>query len=190
MSLVGAASLAFGLAHPSVVLAPEGEAPAPVEDQHYEKTIRPILERVCFECHGPDVQKGSVRIDDLDPDFVGGFDAEEWHFALDMIQGAEMPPTTSPQMSDQERRAVVAWIEGGLEAVRRENEVRRGRSCAGSTVASSRTRWTSSSASGSTSGATSPGDSKSRMGFTNNGAALQSSPLPASTRSTSWPAAP
>ena len=65
VSLVGAASLAFGLARPSVVLAPEGEAPAPVEDQHYEKTIRPILERVCFECHGPDVQKGSVRIDDL-----------------------------------------------------------------------------------------------------------------------------
>ena len=71
---MGAASSPSGW-RPSVVLAPEGEAPAALEDQHYEKTIRPILERVCFECHGPDVQKGSVRIDELDPDFVGGFDS-------------------------------------------------------------------------------------------------------------------
>ncbi|MEE2940690.1 MAG: DUF1592 domain-containing protein [Planctomycetota bacterium] len=177
VTLVGAASLAFGLARPSVVLAPEGEAPAALEDQHYEKTIRPILERVCFECHGPDVQKGSVRIDELDPDFVGGFDSEEWHFALDVIQGAEMPPTTAPQMSDQERRAVVAWIEGGLEAVRRENEgpsrpvLRR----------LNRRQFTNALDElfglGIDFGRNLPGDSRSRMGFTNNGAALQSSPL-------------
>lgn len=172
LTLLGVASAALGLARPAVVHAPER-----AEDNTYKTTIRPILERVCFECHGPDQQKGQVRIDDLDPDFVEGFDSEEWHFALDMIQGAEMPPTTAPQMSDEERRAVIGWIEDGLEAVRRANEgpsrpvLRR----------LNRRQFTAALDDlfglGIDFGRALPSDSKSRMGFTNNGAALQSSPL-------------
>lgn len=175
-ALGAVAPLALGLARPSVVQAPE-RAAAAEDDVYYRTAVRPILERVCFECHGPEEQKGSVRIDDLDPDFVGGWDAEEWHFALDMIQGAEMPPESSPQMTDEERRAVVSWIEEGLEAVRRANEgpprpvIRR----------LNRRQFTHSLQElfglDVDFGRALPGDSRSRMGFTNNGAALQASPL-------------
>ena len=85
----------------------------------YQETIRPILSQYCFDCHGPEEQKGSVQLDDLNPDFVEGFDAEEWHFALDMIQGAEMPPSKAKQLTDDERRALVGWIEDGLAAAKR-----------------------------------------------------------------------
>lgn len=96
-------------------------APAlPTDD--YEDTVRPILARLCFDCHGETKQKGAVRLDDLDPDFVHGPDAEEWHFALDMIQGAEMPPAKATQFTDEERRAVVRWIEEGLEAAKRARD--------------------------------------------------------------------
>ena len=53
---------------------------------------------------------------------MNGPDAEEWHYALDMIQGAEMPPSKATQFTDEERRAVVAWIEEGLEAARRAQD--------------------------------------------------------------------
>lgn len=176
--LLGGASVGAGLAWPSAVLAPERDAPARApKDDAYRATIRPLLQKYCFGCHGEEKQKGSVRLDNLDPDFVEGFDAEEWHFALDMIQGAEMPPSKAPQLSDDERRALVQWIEAGIEDVKRANAgpaepvLRR----------LNRRQFTNTLQDlfglDIDFGRALPGDAKSRTGFTNNGDALQSSPL-------------
>ncbi len=145
--------------------------------QTYTETIRPILSKYCFDCHGPDKQKGGVQMDDLDPDFVEGFDAEEWHFALDMIQGAEMPPSKAPQFTDEDRRAVVQWIEGSLAAAKRANDgpprpvLRR----------LNRAQYTNTLQDllhlGVHFGDRLPSDAKSKTGFTNNGEVLLASPL-------------
>jgi hypothetical protein len=48
-----------------VVLAPRtgrGQAPEPKVD--FATEIYPILKRACFDCHGPQKQKGSLRLDD------------------------------------------------------------------------------------------------------------------------------
>src|SRR5689334_9927741 len=29
----------------------------------FEREVRPLLEQKCFECHGPDKQKGGIRLD-------------------------------------------------------------------------------------------------------------------------------
>ncbi|MFT6110431.1 MAG: mono/diheme cytochrome c family protein [Planctomycetota bacterium] len=143
----------------------------------YKETIRPILNSYCFDCHGPEKQKGSVQLDTLDPDFTGGHDAEEWHFALDMIQGAEMPPSKAKQMSDAERRALVNWIEDSLEAAKRAS--------AGPTRPVLR-RLNQAQYTHTLQdllhldirfGDRLPGDAKSKLGFTNNGEVLLASPL-------------
>ncbi len=143
----------------------------------YDASIRPILSTYCFGCHGPDKQKGGVQLDVLSPDFLGGGDAEEWHYALDMIQGAEMPPSKATQFTDEDRRALVAWIESGLEAVKRGSEgpqrpvLRR----------LNRAQYTYTLQDllslGIDFGSRLPGDAKSKMGFTNNGEVLLASPL-------------
>lgn len=38
----------------------------------YEKDIRPIFEKSCFKCHGPEKQKGKLRVDSLEATLKGG----------------------------------------------------------------------------------------------------------------------
>ncbi|QDV05987.1 hypothetical protein Poly30_14910 [Planctomycetes bacterium Poly30] len=143
----------------------------------YRETIRPILSTYCFGCHGPGEQKGGVQLDELDPDFVKGYDAEDWHYALDVVQGAEMPPSKAKQLSDDERRALVSWIEDGLEAARRASTgppspvMRR----------LNRSQYTNTLQDllhlGVNFGDRLPGDARSKSGFTNNGEVLLASPL-------------
>jgi mono/diheme cytochrome c family protein len=41
----------------------------------YEKDIKPIFEKSCFKCHGPEKQKGKLRLDSLEAALKGGEDA-------------------------------------------------------------------------------------------------------------------
>lgn len=175
LALLGAA-ISLGVL--SASQEPTGPAPeVQSEADVYTDTVRPILTKYCFDCHGPKEQKAGVQLDDLDPDIADGLDTEEWHFALDMIQGAEMPPAKAPQMSDDESRALVGWIQSGLEDAKRSNDggtdpvLRRlNRQQYAHTIRElldldidfARVL---------------PGDAKSKTGFTNNGETLQASPL-------------
>lgn len=38
----------------------------------YEKNIKPLLEKSCFKCHGPDRQRGKLRLDSLAAALKGG----------------------------------------------------------------------------------------------------------------------
>ena len=70
----------------------------------FEKDVRPVLEKHRFNCHGPEKQKGKVRLDTLNPDLVNSTSAETWHDALDNINLGEMPPEDEPAISDQDQK--------------------------------------------------------------------------------------
>src|SRR3954464_14458653 len=38
----------------------------------YDKDIKPIFEKTCFKCHGPDKQKAKLRVDSLPAPLKGG----------------------------------------------------------------------------------------------------------------------
>ena len=87
---------------------------------HYENDVRPILNRLCLDCHGPEKQKGDLRIDELSTDFVGGGDADTWHDALDQLHLGEMPPAKAePQPTEQERKILSRWLDAGLKEAAR-----------------------------------------------------------------------
>jgi hypothetical protein len=88
----------------------------------FQEDVRPLLEQHCFGCHGPEKQKGKIRLDQLDPDMVNGNAAETWHDALNMLNRGEMPPEDEPQLSAGERRKLVGWLTSEL---RRAAEARR-----------------------------------------------------------------
>ena len=51
----------------------------PASDQKgvtYAKDIRPIFEQTCFKCHGPEKQKGKLRLDSLEAVLKGGEDGK------------------------------------------------------------------------------------------------------------------
>ncbi len=97
----------------------------PAETTVYAALIAPILQSRCTACHGPDAQRGGLRLDT--PDFImeGGDDgppivAGEAHESalihriwLPVSSDKKMPPLESPQLSIAEAELLRWWIDAG-----------------------------------------------------------------------------
>jgi mono/diheme cytochrome c family protein len=82
----------------------------------YRKDIEPILAKACYACHGPDKQKGELRIDTLDADLFAGRDVDWWLDVLAVLNNGEMPPEDSDvELQDNERSKVVTWLAGEIQ---------------------------------------------------------------------------
>jgi len=94
-----------------IALSLLNSTPLPAAD---ETQVKPdaFLSRYCLGCHGSNEQKGDRRFDNL-PTTVGVDVAigERWQEILHQLQLGEMPPSDEQQPTDDERRAMVAWIE-------------------------------------------------------------------------------
>ena len=74
-----------------------------------------FLSRYCTGCHDADVRKGDRRLDDLPLSIGTDINAaERWQEVLHQLQLGEMPPAKKKQPSDNERRDLLAWIDGQL----------------------------------------------------------------------------
>ena len=54
--------------------------------------VRPILDRHCVGCHGPDQTKGGFRADQLTADLTNPANRERWLTAAKRVRAGEMPP--------------------------------------------------------------------------------------------------
>ena len=98
--------LAFGLPFPNATAFGEND---------FEESVKPVLAKRCFRCHGPEKQKGKLRLDQLDPDMVNGIGAETWHDALNQVNLGEMPPEDEPQLTPAERTTLTKWLNTELK---------------------------------------------------------------------------
>ena len=91
-------------------------AAAPTQNlDAYAKTIQPILEATCAQCHGDDAQEGNFRVDTLDPDLVRGNDIDWWLELQAVLSNGEMPPPDEVAMADADRAAVVDWLANEVQ---------------------------------------------------------------------------
>ncbi len=51
-----------------------------------------FLETHCIKCHGPEKEKGDLRIDQLSRDFKVGADTHHWAEVIEQVNSGEMPP--------------------------------------------------------------------------------------------------
>ncbi|MEZ5299811.1 MAG: DUF1587 domain-containing protein [Verrucomicrobiales bacterium] len=79
-----------------------------------EESIEPFLEAHCVRCHGPEKEKGDLRIDRLSRDFKSGADAHLWAEVVERINAGEMPPEDEPQPSEEEIGAVIARLDAQI----------------------------------------------------------------------------
>lgn len=106
------------------VAAPHGPAPQETtEADDFRSRIAPLLERSCHGCHGPETQRGGVRLDTLDPDLLHGADVDEWVDVLSVLGNGEMPPA-EVDMPGEDRGAVIEWLSGQIQSA---SAARRGR---------------------------------------------------------------
>jgi len=111
------------MASVSAVASEVPPKPKPVEPAHaefFEARIRPLLVANCVSCHGPEKQKGGLRLDS-GPALLKGGDAgpvvmpgdAEGSPLIEAVryEGAEMPP--KGKLKDEAIADLVAWIDMG-----------------------------------------------------------------------------
>ena len=82
----------------------------------FQSEVKPVFDRVCVECHGPEKQKGKFRVDTLDPDFLNGEDVSWWLEVFEVISSGEMPPEDADvALLDREKAQIVDWLSGEIQ---------------------------------------------------------------------------
>lgn len=97
----------------------------------YEADIKPIFEKSCIKCHGPEKQKGKLRLDTLAATLKGGEDGK----VIEVGQSAKsilvhnvahvgdedmfMPPPDNkdkiPPLTKEQIGLIRAWIDQGVK---------------------------------------------------------------------------
>jgi hypothetical protein len=88
-----------------------GRAAAPAEVNPH----RAMLDSYCTSCHNSRAKVGGLALDGLELQAPAG-NADIWEKALRKLRGHLMPPPGSPQPSQQDVDAFVAWMENTLDA--------------------------------------------------------------------------
>jgi len=100
-----------------VASAPESapEAIGRVEIAGAPPAVQAVINTYCIDCHGQDQQKGDVRFDTL-----GTLDeaarTELFTTAHQVLEFEEMPPDNKPQPSEDERAALIEWVQSQVDS--------------------------------------------------------------------------
>jgi len=98
-----------------------------VQLQAFEPAIQPLIEAHCVDCHGPDVQKAGLRLDDLSTALDGPRALETWAMVHDKIATGKMPPKNKEQPSAEMRSAATKALHDALHSASLEHQRTRGR---------------------------------------------------------------
>ncbi len=101
---------------------------SPAQDAgSFQTKIKPFLDAYCVDCHGQEVKKAGLRLDDLKFDLSDARTLERWTKAHDKIAQREMPPKKRPQPTKAELDQVTQWLNQQLHAHSRERQEKEGR---------------------------------------------------------------
>jgi mono/diheme cytochrome c family protein len=90
----------------------------------FEKEVRPILKERCFECHGPDKQKGGLRLDQKEGLFAGGDSGDPAvvpgksaaSALIKMVTSTDPDETMPPKgkrLAPEQIASIKRWIDDG-----------------------------------------------------------------------------
>ncbi len=81
----------------------------------FRERVGPFLATYCVSCHGPDAQKGKIRLDHLTASMKDREDAELWSRILEAIEFGEMPSDKAKKFPTKaEARFTQEWIARAL----------------------------------------------------------------------------
>lgn len=80
----------------------------------YSKEVRPFFEKYCYSCHGPDFQEGGVEFHTYPDAASVAADRKLWTKAFDLVKVGAMPPSSSDQPTEAERKQIVSWLDHTL----------------------------------------------------------------------------
>ncbi len=83
-------------------------------EERYHREVLPVLNQYCWDCHGDGMDKGDVSLDAFTNLTAVLQDRRLWERVMQTVRSGDMPPKKKKQPADEERSAVVAWIDTTL----------------------------------------------------------------------------
>jgi mono/diheme cytochrome c family protein len=107
-------------------IATQGAPAAATSESAYRATIQPALQQRCYSCHGPEKQKGKLRLDRRESAMTGGESGEPaiqpgdirksrllYHVLLPREHDDAMPPDGKEPLTPDQILAISRWIQQG-----------------------------------------------------------------------------
>jgi mono/diheme cytochrome c family protein len=95
----------------------QGSVPKPPDaPAEYAQVVQPLVKRYCLDCHSTKAKKGSLDLERFGALEQVRKDIKPWQQTIEMLEAGEMPPKGKPQPTADERKQLVAWIRGFLDA--------------------------------------------------------------------------
>lgn len=88
----------------------------------YYSTMRGLLEKHCFACHGPDLQEMGLNFAKF-ADVESILNARDtWRKVREALEAGDMPPVPKDSgFTDDDRKRMLAWIHDRVETIDRKN---------------------------------------------------------------------
>ena len=116
----------FSLLAAGLLLAPLAGVARAEDKVDFAKQVEPILKETCYSCHGPEKQKGKLRLDNLEAFKKGGENGpvvtagdpakSDLYHRITLAKDADdiMPPKGDPLKKEQ-TDLIAAWIKQGAD---------------------------------------------------------------------------
>lgn len=88
----------------------------------FGELVTPFMEEHCYKCHGPDKQKGDIRLDDLSMDFSRAENAITWQDISDILIIGDMPPEEEVRPDPEVMAEVIGAIDTRLRIAAAEQK--------------------------------------------------------------------
>ncbi len=113
------------------VLAGAPMAQEPVDEEYYERRVRPLLAERCVRCHGEAKQKSRLRVDSIDALLAGGergpalapHDAEGSRLVQVVRYGDELQMPPRGKLAPDEIETIERWVAAGAPGPRGVGEL-------------------------------------------------------------------
>ena len=76
--------------------------------------IKPLLEKLCFDCHNEKKQKGDLNMVEFSDHAQLADHRKVWETIAEQIESGEMPPDKKPQPTAEQRELLLRFIDGQL----------------------------------------------------------------------------
>ena len=82
----------------------------------YEKSVHPLLARLCLGCHSTKEKKGELDLERFTTLDQVSMDLKPWQGMIEQLETREMPPEGKPQPTAVERSMLITWVREMLGA--------------------------------------------------------------------------